>query len=91
MLESAIEKKVTQYAAKLGWLSYKFTSTSCKSVPDRIYIRDGLTIFVEFKQEGKKPTPLQLKTHENLRKFGATVVVIDSIESGKNFFDDFNI
>jgi len=41
MRESLIEKTSTEWAKSKGWLSYKFTSPGCMSVPDRIYLKDG--------------------------------------------------
>ena len=87
MLESKIEKTVTEYARKLGWRSYKFNSMGNKSVPDRLYLRDGVCIFIEFKQLGKKPTKLQSFTHQLFGDTGFPVEIIDSIEQGKGFFD----
>lgn len=86
MLESKIEKSVKAYAKALGWLSYKFTSAQ-KGVPDQIFIGHCRVIFIEFKQLGKKPTPLQAKTHKTMREHGAKVYVIDSIDAGKELFD----
>ena len=52
MKESDIEKKVSIYAKKLGFTTYKFTSPSSRGVPDRIYIKNGITFFIEFKAQG---------------------------------------
>lgn len=87
MLEKTIEKKVTDLAKKLGWLSYKFTSPNNRSVPDRLYIKDGGVVFVEFKQKGKKPTKLQYSTIEKMKEYGASVYVIDSVEAGFELFN----
>lgn len=86
MLEKQIESKVTLYAKKLGWLSYKFTGQ--KSVPDRVYIKSGITVWVEFKRKGKKPTTLQAKTITTMREHGAVVYVIDGVDEGKTLFDE---
>ena len=61
MRESEIEKKVSNYAKTQGWLSYKFVSPSNRGVPDRIYLKAGKCIFIEFKAPKKKPTKLQDK------------------------------
>jgi hypothetical protein len=42
---------------------------------------------VEFKQEGKKPTPAQEREHHRLREKMVEVWVIDSVESGKCMID----
>lgn len=82
--ERDIEAKVVALAKKAGWLSYKFVSPSQRGVPDRIFIRDGVVVFIEFKAPGKKPTQLQAATIKKLRDAGCAVHVCDSIESACN-------
>ena len=53
--EAQIEKKVTQYAKRAGWLSYKWVSPSQRWVPDRLYFKDGEVKMVEFKAPGSFP------------------------------------
>ena len=86
MLEKTVERKVCLYAEKRGWLVRKFTSPSRRSVPDRILMKDGKAIFIEFKAPGRKPTDLQKLEHERLRAHGMTVHVIDNIEAGYALF-----
>lgn len=86
MRESLIEKNATKWAKDNGWLSYKFTSPGCMSVPDRIYMKEGRIIFVEFKAPGKQPSKLQGRTIERMRNAGCTVLVIDDIEDFKHAF-----
>jgi len=84
MLERQIEKKVCEKAKLAGWLTYKWVSPSQAGVPDRIFIRDGEIIFIEFKAFGKKPTELQKKTIEKLKGQKMKVYICDSIESACN-------
>jgi hypothetical protein len=86
MKESMIEKTVSAYARGKGWLTFKFSSPGQRAVPDRLYIKNGLTIYIEFKRLGKKPTKLQLHTHEKMREKGAKVYVVDNVEQGKEVF-----
>ena len=88
MLERDIEKKVCDYAKDRGCLAYKFTSPSRAAVPDRLFIGPtGHMWFVEFKQEGKKPTPAQERGHHRLREKMVEVWVIDSVDAGKKMVD----
>lgn len=80
MRESLIERKCCQYAKRNDWLVYKFVSPSQSGVPDRIFIRDGKVIFVEFKATGEQLRPLQRRTIDTMRLHGALVHVIDSVE-----------
>lgn len=86
MLEKEIEKKCKAIAKKAGWISYKFTSPQQRGVPDQLFIRAGVVIFVEFKREGEKPSKLQIKTINEMRAKGVTVFVVDSVEK---FLKDF--
>lgn len=87
MRESAIEKYVKEYAKKLGWLPFKFVSPSHRGVPDCIFFRKGVTILIEFKALGKKPTALQEVTIKMIRDQNIPVYVIDSKESGVEQFN----
>lgn len=54
----------------------------CKTgTPDRFAIVRGYIVFIEVKKQGEKPTPEQIKRHEELRKSGAIVLVVDTYES----------
>lgn len=87
MRESAIEKKVTDYAKKQGWLTYKFSSPGKRSVPDQIFFKNNYTFFIEFKATGKKATPAQIREHKKLSKQGFVVFVIDGIQGGIDCVD----
>ena len=80
MRESTIEVNCTKWAELNGWLGYKFSSPNQRGVPDRLYIKDGSTVYVEFKAPGKLPTKYQLHTIKKIRDHGATVHVIDNLE-----------
>lgn len=88
MLEKVIEKKVVDYATLKGMLSYKFTSTSVKGVPDRIFLFNGVTFFIEFKQLNKKPTKLQEYQIKKIESQNIKVYIIDGIEKGKRLIDE---
>lgn len=88
MLEKKIEVAVKDYARSLGCLAYKFTSPGHVFVPDGLFIApNGLMWFCEFKREGAKPTPGQLREHERLREHCVTVFVVDSVAVGKRMVD----
>ena len=88
MLEKHIEEKVGDYAKVKGYLTYKFTSPGHTFVPDGLFIApNGLMWFCEFKREGAKPTPGQLREHERMREHGVTVFVVDTVQMGKRMVD----
>lgn len=83
MLEKDIEKKVCDYAKKLGFYVRKFTSPAQRAVPDRLFINPhGVVFFIEFKQKGKKPTPLQEHEHKQIRENEGMVFIVDSVVDG---------
>ncbi len=84
--EAYIEKRVCDFARKLGWLVYKFVSPNNRAVPDRMFMRGNRAFFIEFKRSGAAPTKLQLREHEKIRSAGFEVRVIDSVESGLTLF-----
>ncbi len=88
MLESEIEKKVNAYAKKLGFLTYKFQSASCRGVPDQIYIKNGAVIFIEFKSANGKLTPLQNREIKRIRQKGVEVHVINNVDLGVSILDN---
>tara|TARA_R110000868_G_scaffold64854_2_gene194607 strand:+ start:1526 stop:1822 length:297 start_codon:yes stop_codon:yes gene_type:complete len=87
-LEKDIEKKVCDFAKTRGILVYKFTSPARRSVPDRLFILPGGSVFwIEFKRKGKKPSPGQEAEIERMRKQGARVHVSDNVEAGKRIIE----
>lgn len=82
--ERDIEKKSCELAKAAGWLTYKFVSPAQRGVPDRIFIKDGRVVFIEFKALGAKPTKLQWCMIERLQGQGCKVFVCDSVEGACN-------
>lgn len=87
MLERDVEKKVCAYAKEKGWMPFKFVSPGNAGVPDRLFLRDGKVIFIEFKAPGKISTPIQRVQQDRIRRLGFEVYVCDSVEDGKLIFN----
>lgn len=81
MLESALQRKIKDYATTQGWLVRKLETPAHIGAPDLLLIRDGEVLFIEVKQKGKKPRPSQLAEHAKYRAHGATVLVADELEN----------
>ena len=79
MLEKDIEAKAVATARAEGWFSRKFSSPANRGVPDRLFIKDGVTVFIEFKREGKHATPLQQRELDQLCAAGVTARVAHSV------------
>lgn len=81
MRESDIEAYFRDRVKEMGGIAYKFVSPGHNGVPDRmVCLPGGKTIFVELKAPGKKPTVLQERQHDVLRRLGYMVLVVDSKE-----------
>jgi len=87
MNESTIEKAVCAYAKANGCLSLKLAGQNQRGQPDRLFIRDGKALFLEFKAQGKKPTALQIKWLVDLTNQGMNAMWCDSIPDGKKLID----
>jgi len=80
VLEKDIEKKAVAAAKRNGWLSYKFSSPAHRGVPDRLFIKGGNVVFIEFKRPGGKASKLQELVMQTMRDAGAEVYVCWSVE-----------
>ena len=79
--ESDIERHFVRRIKGLGGKALKLVPLSQAGLPDRIVLfPGGRVLFVELKAPGRKPTKLQLRTHEWLRSWGFVVLVIDGME-----------
>lgn len=78
MREKTIEQKFREAVKAVGGLAVKFASPGFDGVPDRLaLLPGGRMAFVEVKAPGKKPRPLQLARHRQLRQLGFKVYVLD--------------
>lgn len=76
--EKKLETKLIKAVKKKGGLALKLVSPGFSGLPDRlILIAYGKIGFVEVKAPGKKPRPLQVARHEQLRKLGFKVYTLD--------------
>jgi hypothetical protein len=80
MLEKELEAKFVKKVKSIGGMAEKFTSPGRRSCPDRLVsLPGGRIIFVELKQNGKKPTENQKRDHEKRRALGCDVRIIDTL------------
>lgn len=83
MLESKIEKDSVKAAKELGFYSFKLLSTLVRGLPDRIFIGHGVVIFIEYKNEKGKLSPMQEYIHKIFNEYGVTVHVARSVKDTK--------
>ena len=87
MRESTIEQSVCAYAKAKGCLSLKLAGMNQRGQPDRLVIRDGKSLFIEFKAPGKRLTALQIKWLFDLTNQGMNAMWCDSIADGNRLID----
>lgn len=79
-LESEIERPAKEYAKKRGWMVVKLMRCDINAMPDSLFMRRGIAMFIEFKKPGDDATVQQKKRHRAIRKQGIAVHVCDSLE-----------
>ena len=87
MRESTIERAVCAYAKSKGCLTLKLSGQNQKGQPDRMFLRDGRVMFIEFKAPGKRPTALQARWLDRLTDQDFYASNCDDIEAGKRLID----
>lgn len=78
MRESTVEKHWCDYAKKRGWIAVKLAGPNHRGIPDRVFLRNGRAVFVEFKAPGRKPTELQQKWIRDLHNAGFHAMTVDN-------------
>lgn len=82
-----VERPAKSYAKKRGWWTAKFVSPGLRGVPDDVFIRNGVVLFVEFKSdESKEATPQQKKRHREMIAAGANVHVVRTLKEAYALF-----
>lgn len=83
--ESTIQRKTIDAFEKEGWLVVKNIQTNKNGWPDLTLYKMSVTLFIECKAEDvSEVRPLQLYRHNELRKQGFTVLIINNIKQINN-------
>lgn len=77
-LETSITKSIVKSAKLDGWWTFKIAGGAFQraGVPDLLCIKNGRAVFLEVKQPGKKPTPLQQQVMREIREQGGAVAEV---------------
>lgn len=78
MREKDIENYLVQQAQNIGALVRKVSWIGLNHCPDRLIMLPHITVWVEVKAEGKKPTAGQVREIARMRMHGQLVHVVDS-------------
>ena len=82
-LERDLEAACCRLAKAAGWYCRKLSGPGHRSMPDRMFIRRGIVLFIEFKRPGERPGPLQVYVIDLIRKQGFEVILVDNIIDGR--------
>lgn len=85
--ESKVEKDIREYAMATGWWVAKFVSPAKSGVPDRVFIRSGIVLWMEIKRPGEEPTAQQYKRMKDMKKYGAITTWVDNFAAAKEWLD----
>lgn len=89
MLEKQIERKLTKAVKNMGGIALKLISPGFDGMPDRLVLLPGGRLaFVEVKAPGKRPRPLQTARHDQLRRIGFKVYILDDEEQIGGILDE---
>lgn len=89
--EKRLEKRLTEAIKKRGGVALKWHSSAYTGLPDRLLILpNGTHIWVELKTTGLRPRPTQISAIEMLRRLGAAVYIVDSLETETDLLTDID-
>jgi len=81
--EAEIEKPTVALATMHGWFVRKVEWPGRRGAPDRVFIKDGRVVWIEFKSPTGKPTKQQLLEIRRMREAGAEVHICNSLEDAR--------
>ena len=79
MIEKGVEMPVVVRAEKAGWFVRKVQWPGRIGAPDRVFIKDGRVVWIEFKDAGKRPRKSQELEHDRMKAAGAEIYWCDNV------------
>jgi hypothetical protein len=83
-LESAVERRVVEWAEAHDWWTIKLMRCNKRGVPDRLFCRRGRVVFIEMKRDGKEPS---LQQHIRMAEIRAQQVEVYWCDSAEDAID----
>ena len=86
--EKAIEAYLRRRVEAEGGICLKYSNPNQVGYPDRaVLLPGGMTLWVELKSTGEKPSKLQRERFREMESIGHSVTVLDSKEAVDRFMD----
>lgn len=83
MRESKLEKDICKEAKADGWFVRKVQWVNRKNACDRLFIKDGRHVWIEFKAPGEPARKSQEREHQRMIDAGAEVYVCDNYRDAR--------
>lgn len=79
-LEASLELTILDEAEAAGWFVRKVQWPGRKGAPDRVFIKDGRTVWIEFKRPDGKGNlaRIQGRNRKDMADAGAEIYVVES-------------
>lgn len=71
--ETVLEEDICAEAEAAGWFVRKVQWTGRRGAPDRVFIRNGRVVWIEFKRLGRKAQGLQDRELRRMKEVGAQI------------------
>lgn len=80
MLESELKRRGTALLESWNWEVVHIIQCNKNGYPDTICLKDGRTVFIEWKRPGQAPRDLQAYRHKKLKEQGFTTLVVTDLK-----------
>ena len=91
MLERVLERRAVNIASAKGWSQVKIMRASRNGWPDRIYHKNGRTVYIEWKQPDGKLSEDQKRIIQELRAQLIPVYVCSDLDRFRAILDAFDV
>lgn len=81
MLEDEIEAGADKWATDNGWFVRKLRYPGRRGAPDKLYVKDGRVIFVEWKKPDGRRKGLQKREIRKINDHGGEAYFLDSVKA----------
>lgn len=79
MREEQVELEVCNKAEMAGWLVRKVSWQGRRGAPDRVFIKDGRLVLIEFKRPGEEPVGQQLREFNRIKSAYSETYWVDNV------------